>query len=92
MVNNIDKITESIETETDEFLDSVEQSILKEMIDEKVQIKVSPIGNVIYDQEELNMKYSVFTDDLIRNLDMMVLREEITEEELDYIKEKTGLN
>lgn len=89
---NIDKIIETIETQIDVFLDSVEQSILKEMFDEGVQIRVSPIGNVIYDQEEMNMKYSVFTDDLIRNLDMMVLREEITEEELDYIKEKTGLN
>ncbi len=90
MNENVENIIKSITSEIDEVMYNEQIRQLKEMIDSDIYIFRGD-GTIKHDKGKLSMVYSICSDDIIKRLNNMEMREEITEEELDYIKEKTDL-
>jgi hypothetical protein len=74
------------------FADDMLKQTRQDWIDEYLKDTHYDIVTTITDRSANEQKIHVFEDGIIRELDHMEMREEITEEELDFIREECDLN
>lgn len=67
-----------------------EEAQIRKMLEEDGEIKTYR-GEIKFDIPALDMAYSVHSDQIIRRLNDMEMREQITEDELEYVLEQTDL-
>ena len=86
----IEELVDSIINEINVFIEQSEQFQIREMLKREGKIKTYN-GNIVFDIPLIDMDYAINSDNIINRINEMEMKEEITEEESDYIKYKTHL-
>ena len=83
---------EAIAEELDIRIKEVERQGFKSQLRKAYEEDADALDGFKYDYALLDFQYQVFTDGLIKELDLMVLREEITEDEREEITRLADLD